>query len=367
MVEKRRKTLDEGCETGAVLTDLSKAIDCMDHNLLIAKLIAYGFEKKSLEFIHSYLTKCKQRTKVDSAFSSWEMLLSGVPQGSILGLLLFNVYICDIFFETPENIDFTGYTDDNTPYTYSSKIEHVLTNLQSASEKLFSWFSANHLAANSGKCHLLTSSNLPVDIRITNTKISNVERVKLLGVNFEGRLNFDYHVNTLLNKTNKKYHALARICYYMDTKKTVCSNESFITSQFSYCPLVWMFHSRTLNNRINKIHERALRLVDKNETFLSFDDLLKRDRSLSIHQKNLQILATEIYKTKNDFGHKIMKDPFHFIQKPYNLRNDPELQRRRNRTVYFGTESMSSLAPKIWELIPSDIRSANSLGICKEK
>ena len=123
-----------------------------------------------------------------------------------------------MFFETPENIDFVGYADDNNPYAYSSKIEHVLSNLQGASEKLFSWFSANHLVANAGKCHLLTSSNLPVDIRITNTKISNVDRVKLLGVNFEGRINFDDHVNTLLKKANKKYHALARVCNYMDTK-----------------------------------------------------------------------------------------------------------------------------------------------------
>ena len=83
---------------------------------------------------------------------------------------------------------------------------------------------------------------------------------------------------------------------------------AFIPSQFSYCPLVWMFHSRTLNNRINKIHEKALRLVFKNETFSSFDNLLKRDKSVSIHQKNLQILATEIYKTKNDLGPKIMKN-----------------------------------------------------------
>ena len=81
MVEKWRKTLNEGGETGAVLTDLSKAFDCIDHNLFIAKLNAYGFEKRSLEFIHSYLTKRKQRTKVDSAFSSWEMLLSGFPKG----------------------------------------------------------------------------------------------------------------------------------------------------------------------------------------------------------------------------------------------------------------------------------------------
>ena len=272
-----------------------------------------------------------------------------------------------MFVEASENVDFAGYADDNTPYTYSSKVEHVLTNLESASGKLFSWFSANHLVANAGKCHLLTSSNLPVDIRITNTKTSNVERVKLLGVNFEGRLNFDYHVNTLLKKANKKYHTLARVCNYMDAKKRRALMNAFITSQFSYYLLVWVFHSRTLDNQINKIHEKPLRLVHKNETFSSFDELLKRDKSLRIHQNNLQILTTEIYKTKNDLGRKIMKDTFHFIQKPYNLRNDPEPQRRRNRTVYFGTESISSLAPKIWELIPSDIRSTNSLEIFKEK
>ena len=101
MVKKWRKTLDRGGETRAVLTDLSKAFDCIDHNLLIAKLNAYGFEKQSINFSYSYLTKRKQTTKVDSAFSSLEMLFSGVPQGSVLGPLLFNIYIRDMFFETP--------------------------------------------------------------------------------------------------------------------------------------------------------------------------------------------------------------------------------------------------------------------------
>ena len=184
----------------------------------------------------------------------------------------------------------------------------VLTNLQ-VLQKNSSWFSANHLVANAGKCHLLTSSNLPVDIRITNTKISNVERVKLLGVNFEGRLYFDYHVNTLLKKAKKKYHALARVCNYMDTKKRRVLMKAFTTSQFCYCPLVWMFHSRTLNNRINKIHERALRLVCKNETFLSFDDLLKIDRSRA---------------AKTGKPYSVLRNRKHILTCPHNMGTNPK-------------------------------------------
>ena len=102
------------------MTDLSKAVDCIDHNLFLSKLDAYGFEKQSIDFLHWYLTKRKQRTKVDSAYSSWEMLLSVVLQGSILGPLLFSIYTCDMFFETPKNIDFAGHVDGNAPYTCSS-------------------------------------------------------------------------------------------------------------------------------------------------------------------------------------------------------------------------------------------------------
>ena len=142
---------------------------------------------------------------------------------------------------------------------------------------------------------------------------------------------------------------------------------AFMTSQFSYCPLVRMSHSRTMNNRIDKIHEKTLRLVYKDEKNLSLDDLLKKDKSASIHQINLKILATEIYKARNDLGPEIMKDIFHSVQKPYNLRNDSTLQRRRNRTVYFGTESISSLAPKIWEIVHCEIKNAKSLDIFSKK
>ena len=91
---------------------------------------------------------------------------------------------------------------------------------------MFHWFSTNNLAANAGKCHLLTSSKTPIDIHISNTEILNEERVKLLGVNLEGRLHFGFHLNIPLRKASKKHHALARVCNYTN-KKTTHSRECF--------------------------------------------------------------------------------------------------------------------------------------------
>ena len=108
----------------------------------------------------------------------------------------------------------------------------------------------------------------------------------------------------------------------MNKKKRPILMNAFITSQFSYCPLVCMSHSRSMNNRINKIHEKALRLIYKDEKNLSLDDLLKKEKSVSVHQRNLRILAREIYKVRNDLGPEIMKDIFRFVQKPCNLRNN---------------------------------------------
>ena len=98
LIEKWKKSVDNGGAFGALLTDLSKAFDCISHELLIAKLHAYGFDKRSLVLIYNYLSNRKQRVKVNDSHSSWSEILFGVPQGSILGLLLFSIFICDICF-----------------------------------------------------------------------------------------------------------------------------------------------------------------------------------------------------------------------------------------------------------------------------
>ena len=105
--------LDKGGTCGALLTDLSKAFDCLPHDLLIAKLHAYGVDSKSLRILSSYLTNRKLRVRMGTFYSSWFDILTGVPQGSILGPLLFNIFISDLFLFF--GIDIANYADDNTP------------------------------------------------------------------------------------------------------------------------------------------------------------------------------------------------------------------------------------------------------------
>ena len=141
----------------------------------------------------------------------------------------------------------------------------------------------------------------------------------------------------------------------MNIEKKRIIMKAFIESQFGYCPLIWMFHSRSLNNEINQIHERALRIT-YNDKSSSFQDLLKKDNSVSIHHRNIRTLATEIFKFLQRLSPPILNEIFVERNFNYNLRGNNLLIRRRVMSVRYGTETVSFLGPKIWDILPNEIK-----------
>ena len=120
----------------AILTDLSKAFDCICHDLLIAKLNAYGFDRNALKLIYDYLSDTLQKTEVGSSFSAYIDIIYGVPQGSILEPLLFNIDLCDLFFADYTS-DFANFADHTTPYECGPRLNEVMNNLETTTEKMF--------------------------------------------------------------------------------------------------------------------------------------------------------------------------------------------------------------------------------------
>ena len=360
LIERWRESLDKGGYAGAMLMDLSKAFDTIDHKLLIAKLCAYGLDKGSLLLIMDYLSERLQRVKVDSTFSLWSKLSKGVPQGSVLGPLLFNIYVNDLFWVN-EMTEVCNFADDTTFYTCDNDIKSVIRKLEHDTLLAIEWFGANFMKLNEEKCHFLFAGHKHevVFARAGSSTIWESTREKLLGVYIDKDLSFKYHVSNLCKKASQKLSALIRLGRFYNFSQRRLLMKSFIESQFGYSRLAWMFHDRGVNNKIDKIQERALRYVYGDDV-RSFEDLLEMDGSVKVHHRNIQAMALEMFKVKNGSATEIMNNIFKINRNPNrpatrSFDSNPFCLPRAN-TVHYGHDSLGYFGYKIWNLIPEEIR-----------
>ena len=214
-----------------VLTDLSKAFECLRHDFLIANVGAYGFDQPSLCFIFGYLSDRTQSTEVNNAYSSYTNIKYGLLQGSILGPLLFNIDISNLFL-WDYKCDIASYADDNTPYTSDISLNLVLEKLESSTHDLLQWFKETHMKANPDKCHLLVTANALPSVNINGFEITNNTEEKLLGIKFDSKLSFENHVSSLCKKANQRFHVLTRIVNYMNLSKRKALMKTFVISKF---------------------------------------------------------------------------------------------------------------------------------------
>ena len=214
LLKNWQKCLDKSGVVGTVLMDLSKAYDCLPHDLLLAKLSAYGFDESAITLIANYLSNRYQRVKIGSTFSSYLEILRGVPQGSILGPILFNLFINDLMFFIQET-EVCNFADDTTIYSCSPYFEEATLKLSNDTHLILNWFRINSMVANPGKFQIMflgsNIDNSKITFMIENKRVKSRSEVKLPGITIDDKLSFTTHIENLCRTASNRLRALARI------------------------------------------------------------------------------------------------------------------------------------------------------------
>ena len=232
--------------------------------------------------------------------SEWIDILIGILQGSTLGPLLFNIFINDLIMFT-EKSDICNFADDNTLYKSSPSLSVVLNCLEHDITIVLNWFKINSLKANSKKIQFMVlgrKKRFQYKSKIEDTYIFSKDKVVLLGITIDNKLTFEAHIENLCKKAFHKLWALQRIRKFLTVMQAKALASSFVNNQFNYCAIVWMFCSRKSKLRLGNTHKRTLRVV-YNEYEKNYKDLLVDYDEVSIHQKHLKFLATEVLKSAN--------------------------------------------------------------------
>ena len=342
--------------------DLSKAFDCLPHNLLKAKLKAYGLSTKAVDLLDSYLSNRQQRVKLGPATSSWESLFKGVPQGSILGPLIFNIFINDIFYVIKHGTLY-NYADDNTLSFIHKNLNILKEVLQGESILLINWFTENLMKANPDKFQAICMGQKTHDaissFQLNDTVITCEDNVTLLGVNIDFMLNFNDHISDICKKASQQLAVLKRIGRFLTKHGKLTIFKSFIMSTFNYCPLAWHFCSQASTNKMEKIQERALRFIS-NDFISPLETLLVLNNATPLHIGRMKLMATEVFKILNTISPTYIQDLVKEKISNYNFRNKKQVEIPKVNSKRYGMKSFRFEAAQVWNSLPNEMRLAEN-------
>ena len=372
LTEEWRKYIDQNKIVGGLLMDLSKAFDCLPHELLVAKLEAYGFENKTLHIFYSYLKNRKQAVKINGILSDFLEILSGVPQGSILGPIIFNIFINDLIYHmehTSANI--ANFADDNTFSAFADTVTELKQILDEAAKEALVWLDNNNMIANPDKFKAMVLKKPSIKIEdigiiIGDMEVRPVSSIDLLGLKIYENLNFRKHIKSLCAKAGAKLNAIKRLRSYINESDRKLLVDAHVISQFNYSSTVWHFCGLTEIHKMEKLHEKCIIFI-YNEYDMSYFELLKKNQLTTLFGKRILAMCCETFKTIHGLNAGYMQDIFEKRPSKYPSRYKNNLYVPKVNQVTYGYKSFRVQGPKTWNLLPNDIKQIESFDTFKQQ
>ena len=370
--------IDNGKANAVIFLDLKKAFDTVNHDILLEKLCLYGVHDNDLSLLKSYLSNRVQCCSVNGKVSSFEPITCGVPQGSILGPLLFIIYMNDLQ-NVAKNCEISMYADDTNVSSTLTQANDINAELVPEFTKICDWLIANKLSLNILKTEymiigteqsLIQLGSIP-KIKIKDCYLRRVEKTKALGLIIDDNLRWNHHIDYICSKVKRNIGVIGRTRGCIPKRSSVQLYHSLVEPYFRYGNTIWGFCDKNLIDKLQCLQNRVCRII----TGTGYENadhpsLLKELGLLSIRQLINLDLGVRMFKVKEGLIPRPMCDIFQHIDAvhQYGTRSATQGNFYRIKTNKQITNSAISYSgPKLWNEIPRSIRDSGSLYTFKKR
>ena len=375
LVDQIRSSIGENKMTCGIFIDLSKAFDTVNHQILLHKLEHYGIHGKALELFKSYLSNRKQYVQIDQSKSNSQPISCGVPQGSVLGPLLFLIFINDLPKCCPEG-NTRLFADDTTIFYHSNDTKDIIATGKIIMIKLTNWFKANKLTLNADKSSFTifkssqkTIPNLPDKIKFLNQELNRTPHIKFLGVILDENLTWNNHINEICNKLKRLFHIFYNIRHLLSKDNIKTIYYALIYSRIKYGISVYGQACNTKLKRIQKLQNQLLKVLSGKKFRFPTDELHDEFELLTVKDISEQEILTFVHNFFSEKLPPVFNGYFETLASIHNrnTRHGSNLLSIPRHTTKIAASSIKIQGAKLWNKLDNNLKNISKAKKFKSK